>query len=86
MTTTMKTLAILMATAAFSGPACAGAGKVEREPAAARPAAWERVGENNVNGPATAQQVRAQAPGEEGLQARKADMVRRMFWIMIAHR
>jgi hypothetical protein len=30
--------------------------------------------------------VRLAAPGEDRLQARKAEMVRRMFWIMLAHR
>lgn len=62
----------------------AGAGQAMTRPVPA----WDSVGS------ASAPKIKAVMPARagrvavagDGLQARKADMVRRMFWIMLAHR
>lgn len=89
----MKTMAKVGLVAAWvvlsGGPAWAESDRADVEPATARSAAWERVGNGRVASaqvPVSASRVRLAAPGEDRLQARKAEMVRRMFWIMLAHR
>lgn len=80
---------VLVSMAMFCGQALAEAGKFGVQAAAIKVAAWDRVGDlGAVRGSGqepSAAQARIQAPGEDGLQARKAEMVRRMFWIMLAH-
>lgn len=85
MKSTAKWLTILALTLAASGQAVAETGRLAVEAQAVKVAAWERVGDagSSMQSAATS---RIQAPGEERLRARKADMVRRMFWIMMAHR
>jgi hypothetical protein len=72
-----------------AGSAWAGSEPVGNAVATAQPAAWERVGEGSaasVPGMAMAGRSRLAGPGQARLQARKAEMVRRMFWIVLAHR
>lgn len=80
---------VLVSMSAFGGQALAEAGKFGGQGDAIKVAAWDRVGgSGTVRGAGqepSAAQARMQAPGEDGLQARKAEMVRRMFWIMLAH-
>lgn len=85
MKATGKWLAVLAMLMAINGQALAEAGKPRVEAVTVKTAAWDRVGDTGAAGPGGVSS-RAQAPGEDGLQARKADMVRRMFWIMMAHR
>jgi len=86
----MAKMALMAALAVLSGgTAWAESDRANVEPATARSAAWERVGNGGVAGGqvlVSASRVRLAAPGEDRLQARKAEMVRRMFWIMLAHR
>ncbi|MFA5083320.1 MAG: hypothetical protein WC474_12290 [Hydrogenophilaceae bacterium] len=85
MKSTAKWLTVLALTMAASGQAVAETDKLAVEAQVVKVAAWERVGDagSSMQSAATS---RIQAPGEERLRARKADMVRRMFWIMMAHR
>lgn len=87
--TTMAKVAWMAVLAVVSGgTAWAESERANVEPVMARSAAWERVGNGGLAGGqvlVSATRVR-QAPGEDRLQARKAEMVRRMFWIMLAHR
>ncbi|MDD5364603.1 MAG: hypothetical protein PHR30_04625 [Gallionellaceae bacterium] len=85
MKSTAKWLTVLALTMAASGQAVAETGKPAVEAQAIRLAAWERVGDAGSD-MQSAVSSRIQAPGEDRLRARKADMVRRMFWIMMAHR
>ncbi|MFZ5484092.1 MAG: hypothetical protein ACOZB0_07670 [Pseudomonadota bacterium] len=48
-------------------------------PTVVKVAAWERVGESTVPARVTADPTAKASP------TRKSDMVRRMFWIMLAH-
>ncbi len=74
----------LNAALASDSALAAGAGQAMTRQAPA----WDSVGS------ATAPKIKAVMPAragravaaDDGLQARKADMVRRMFWIMLAHR
>lgn len=79
-----KWLMAVAAMALASGQVWAGAGGSDTN-AVLKVAAWDRVGEGarTVN-PVVATPGRTRTA--EALQARKAEMVRRMFWIMLAHR
>lgn len=86
MKTTAKWMTVLALAVAASGQALAETGKPAVEAQAVKVAAWERVGDADSSAQALTAHARAQAPGEGRMQARKAEMVRRMFWIMMAHR
>ncbi|NTV96025.1 MAG: hypothetical protein HGA75_11525 [Thiobacillus sp.] len=86
MKTTGKWLMALVLATMAGGQALAETGKANNEAPAVKLAAWERVGEANANGTMADAAARTPAPGESVLRARKADMVRRMFWIVMAHR
>lgn len=86
MKTTQKCLVAMVLAMVFNGQAVAETGKSVMPAPALKTAAWDRVGDAGANGQPANLNPRLQAPGEEGLRARKADMVRRMFWIMLAHR
>ncbi len=50
-------------------------------------ASWETVGRGvNLGGQAEVPPSRGRAVADKRMEKRKADMVRRMFWIMLAHR
>ena len=68
-----------------NGTALAEQDTMRTEAPALKTAGWERVGEAGTSGLA-APPARLQGPGEEGMRARKAEMVRRLFWIVVAHR
>jgi hypothetical protein len=71
--------------AAVSMPALAEVGKSAGEVSMIKVADWSRVADSAASGREVAVPERMSAPGERRLQARKAEMVRRMFWIMLAH-
>lgn len=82
MSATIKFLLMVVSVMSIQGLANAG---TERDvPGPVKAAAWERVGDAGDEGKASA--VRAPAMDERQLQVRKAEMVRRMFWILLAHR
>lgn len=84
-----KLALVLAMTAMSGGQALAEADAVDTNVRAVKSAAWDRVGEGSgaVDQGAVHHRARARASGDGGgLQARKAEMVRRMFWIMLAHR
>lgn len=85
MKATGKWLAVLAMLVVANGQAIADAGKVDAGAPVARTAAWERVGDAGQAARASTS-TRMLAPGEGASSARKAEMVRRMFWIMLAHR
>jgi hypothetical protein len=85
MKATGKWLLVTVLMLAAGGQVWAETGKPGERVAEMKTAGWERVGDaGNLNQALAGQ--RAQAPGEGRLNARKSDMVRRMFWIMLAHR
>lgn len=81
-------VALAVALMTMAGGAMAETGGADNDAKAVKTAAWDRVGDGagTVDPAAATAHARARAPGEEGLNARKAEMVRRMFWIMLAHR
>lgn len=85
MKTTRKWLVATVLMLGIGGQAWAEDGVPAGRDDAMKMAAWERVGDAGTVHRIVAGQ-RAQAPGEKRLDARKSDMVRRMFWIMLAHR
>lgn len=85
----MKAMAKWLMAAAFLamglGTAQAEQDVLRLQAPTAKTAAWERVGDSGVPGLA-APAARLVAPGEAALQARKSEVVRRLFWIVLAHR
>jgi hypothetical protein len=85
-------MALVLVLAVMSGGAVmAETGSAKANARAVKTAAWDRVGDGAgvVDLAADPARVRIRALGgavDGGLQARKAEMVRRMFWIMLAHR
>ena len=85
-------MALVLVLAAMSGGSVmAETGSAKANARAVKSAAWDRVGDGAgaIDPAADPSLIRIRALGgavEGGLQARKAEMVRRMFWIMLAHR
>lgn len=84
MKATWRWLAALALLTMMCGPAGAESGRLGSE-AAGKPAAWERVGDRDGT-TRTADPAKSQAALEDDMRARKAEVVRRVLWIVIAHR
>ncbi|TCJ16510.1 hypothetical protein EZJ19_04830 [Parasulfuritortus cantonensis] len=85
MKTSAKLFLVLALATAAGTPVRAETGKAENLAAAVKVAAWERVGEAGA-APREVQPARDRVAEDGDLRARKAEMVRRMFWIVMAHR
>lgn len=66
----------------------AGPAPSEPEMVSREAGSWDSVGDPSANTARAGASPRARdvAAARDGLQARKSEMVRRMFWIMLAHR
>lgn len=86
MMATTKWLAILAMAVMAGDQAWADASGNGIVPPLSRAEGWERVGAAGNPAQSVVTPANSLAPGEGGLQARKVEMVRRMFWIVLAHR